>query len=128
MNEYFWFSIFVLVNATILFSLAINVSRIRLKYKVCYGDAGESELKLAIRAHGNCYEQVPIYALLILSLSFLSASGFALSILVVAFSLTRISHAYGVIGNNYIVRRISAIATYILQFSATAALLWLIIA
>jgi len=127
MSDYLWFSIFVLVNAVILFALAVNVSRVRLKYRVSYGDAGHSDLKLAIRAHGNCYEQVPIYALLILSLSLLSTSDVILSILVVLFSASRLLHAYGVIGKAYLIRRTSAIITYVLQLGAIAVLLYEVI-
>lgn len=118
MNEYFWFSILVLVNAIILYVLTANVSRLRLKLRISIGDGGSKEMLYAIRAHSNGVEQVPIYALVILALTLLSTNPYILAGLVISFSIARVFHAYGMLGKNFIGRRIGAGLTYILQMVA----------
>jgi uncharacterized membrane protein YecN with MAPEG domain len=122
MDQYFWFGIFVLLNAIILYVLTANVSRLRLKLRVSVGDGGHNALIYAMRAHSNGVEQVPIFGFIILALSLLAASGLLLMALVLAFSLARVLHAYGMCCKVFICRRIGASMTYLLQLAGVLAL------
>ncbi len=115
-NSYFWFSIFILLNTTLLFLLTANVSRLRLKLRISVGDGGSSEMVSAIRAQCNGVEQVPSFALIVLALTFLHTSGLILAILVIAFTIARVFHAYGMLFKSPLNRRIGAFITYFFQF------------
>jgi len=119
MDNYFWFSLLISINSLLVLALAINVSRLRIKHKVSLGDGGNKCLMAAIRAHCNALEQLPIFAIVMIALTFLGASTILLSTLVIGFSLARIFHAYGMLYRVFIARRIGAGFTYVFQFIAT---------
>lgn len=123
MSNIFWFSLFVALNGLILVILAGNVSRLRLKYKISYGDGGNKHLLKAMRVHANGMEQVPIFALAVLALSFLNTSQMHLAVLVIGFTLCRISHALGMLNSIHIMRRIGASLTFGLQIGVSILLL-----
>ncbi len=118
MDNYFWFSLLIAINSLLVLALAINVSRLRIKHKVSLGDGGNKCLMAAIRAHCNALEQLPIFAIVMIALTFLEASTILLSILVIGFSLARIFHAYGMLYRAFVARRIGAGFTYVFQFIA----------
>jgi uncharacterized membrane protein YecN with MAPEG domain len=118
MDNYFWFSLLIAINSLLVLALAINVSRLRIKHKVSLGDGGNKCLMAAIRAHCNALEQLPIFAIVMIALTFLEASAILLSILVIGFSLARFFHAYGMLYRVFIARRIGAGFTYVFQFIA----------
>lgn len=115
MQDYHWFLLFITANCLLLLSLTVNVSRLRLKYKISYGDGGNKQLMNAIRVHSNGTEQVPIYALGILALTFFNTSNTLLSLLTIVFTLSRIIHAYGMLFRSQIMRQLGAGVTYISQ-------------
>jgi hypothetical protein len=115
--DYFWFGIFVAVNALFLWVLTANVSRLRLKYGVSLGDGDNAHLFSAIRAHANGLEQVPIFALGLLVLTLLHSANILLAGLVVTFSFARFCHAYGMVGRVFMARRVGAALTYVLQLA-----------
>jgi len=119
MDNYFWFSLLISINSLLVLALAINVSRLRIKHKVSLGDGDNKCLMAAIRAHCNALEQLPIFAIVMIALTFLGASTILLSTLVIGFSLARIFHAYGMLYRVFIARRIGAGFTYVFQFIAT---------
>jgi len=119
MDNYFWFSLLISINSLLVLALAINVSRLRIKHKVSLGDGGNKCLMAAIRAHCNALEQLPIFAIVMIALTFLGASTILLSTLVIGFSLARTFHAYGMLYRVFIARRIGAGFTYVFQFIAT---------
>lgn len=118
MDNYFWFSLLIGINSLLVLALAINVSRLRIKHKVSLGDGGNKCLMAAIRAHCNALEQLPIFAIVMIALTFLGASTILLSTLVIGFSLARIFHAYGMLYRVFVARRIGAGFTYVFQFIA----------
>lgn len=97
MENYYWFAVFVLVNSIILFVLTANVSRLRLKLKISVGDGGHKDMLLAIRAHSNGVEQVPIFALIVLTLSQTQTPDILLALFVVTFTVARVFHAHGML-------------------------------
>lgn len=122
METYFWFGMYVLLNSVILYVLAANVSRLRLKLQVSVGDGGHKALFYAIRAHSNGVEQVPIFGLVVLALTLMGASSSLLMILVLSFSAARLAHGYGMACKSYISRRIGAGLTYIIELAGVVVL------
>lgn len=127
MESYFWFCVLVAVNSLLLVILAGYVSRLRYRYRISVGDNGNKHLYVAMRTHANGIEQVPTYALLILGLSFYNASELVLASLVIAFTLSRILHAVGMLHRMHLARRIGAGLTYLLQIIASGFLLFTVI-
>ena len=121
-DNFYWFSLFLAMNGLILVLLAINVSLIRIRNRVSYGDGGNKELLKAIRVHANGIEQVPIFSLLLLALTLNSASSLVLSSLVVGFTFARCSHAVGMIFGFHRARQVGAGVTYLLQCVAVVVL------
>jgi uncharacterized membrane protein YecN with MAPEG domain len=123
MNSFYWFGIFVGLNALILLLLTANVSRLRLKYKVSLGNGKSKQLKLARKAHANAVEQIPIYGLLILALTYQHPTSTVIPLFVIAFTAARICHAYGMISQVFFMRRLGAALTYLLQLISIVTLL-----
>lgn len=122
MDNFFWFAVLVSLNSFLLLMLAMNVSRLRIKYKISLGDGGNKILMAAIRTHANAIEQFPIYAIALLALTLLELSSTTLAILVIGFTFSRVFHAYGMLYRVFIARRIGAGFTYIFQIVATIVL------
>jgi uncharacterized protein len=49
----------------LLTALSLNVSRLRMRYRATYGDAGHKDLMAAVRAHGNSLEQSLLFVALL---------------------------------------------------------------
>ena len=122
MDNYFWFAILISINSLLLLALAMNVSRLRIKYKVSLGDGGNKALLAAIRTHCNGVEQLPIYAIIILTLTLLGVSANILAVFVLGFTVARLCHAYGMIFRVFIARRLGAGFSYIFQVLATVSI------
>jgi len=118
MDNFFWFSLLIAINSLLVLLLAMNVSRLRIKHKISLGDGGNKCLMAAIRAHCNALEQLPIFAIVMIALTYLGASKTLLAPLVIGFTLARIFHAYGMLYRVFIARRIGAGFTYIFQLIA----------
>ncbi|MBL4827797.1 MAG: MAPEG family protein [Spongiibacteraceae bacterium] len=123
MQDFYWFSFFVAVNALLLLLLTVNVSRLRMKNGISLGDGDNKALKASIRVHSNGTEQVPIYGLIVLALTLTGASTVVLCSLVLVFTLSRFVHAYGMLNKAFIFRRMGAAMTYASQAIAVIALL-----
>ncbi len=119
MDNYFWISVLISINSLLVLLLAINVSRLRIKHKISLGDGGNKCVMAAIRTHCNALEQLPIFAIVLITLTFLGVSTTLLSLLVIGFTLARFIHAYGMLYRVFIARRIGAGFTYIFQLVAT---------
>ncbi len=122
--DYFWFSVFVALQALLLFTLAMRVSLLRIKFKISTGDGDNKTLFAAIRAQGNAIEQVPMFAFLLLALTLNELPSMYLSTLVTAFTLARVAHAVGMNHQVFIARRLGAGITYLLQLVAVFMLCW----
>ncbi len=121
--SYYWFAVCVSLNGLFLLLLAFNVSRVRLRHRISYGDGDNKQLNRAIRVHCNGVEQVPIFTLLTLALTVTGATQLVLSALVITFTLSRVTHAYGMLFSKHIFRRIGAALTYLTQLLAATTLL-----
>lgn len=118
MDDYFWFSVLIAINSLLILTLAMNVSRLRIKHRISLGDGGNKSLMAAIRTHCNGVEQLPTFAMVIFVLTLLGVSTTILSILVIGFTLARLCHAYGMLYRVFIARRLGAGLTYIFQLIA----------
>ena len=118
MDDYFWFSLLIAMNSLLVLGLAMNVSRLRIKHKISLSDGGNKCLMAAIRTHCNALEQLPIFALVMIALTYLGTSTTLLSTLVIGFTIARIFHAYGMLYRVFIARRIGAGFTYVFQLIA----------
>ncbi|PPE73870.1 hypothetical protein C3942_10745 [Solimonas fluminis] len=122
---HFWFVLYVALNALVVTLLALNVSRNRMKHRVANGDGGKTEMKAAIRAHGNAVEHVTVFGLVVLALEFAAAPAALLGALVPGFTAARLMHAAGMLRSAFNLRRAAAGLTYLAE---VAGLLWLLLA
>lgn len=75
--------------------LTLSVIKLRRKNRVSIGDGGNEELQLAIRAHSNAVEYIPITLLLLLTLELNGAPQILIHILGATLLIGRILHAMG---------------------------------
>lgn len=108
--------------AVIMFGLTLNVSMYRVKLGIAQGDKakypfqdGNNEgLKHRIRAFGNFIEYTPFCLIMLGLLELNQAPANLVWSLGIAFTLGRLSHAYGMLSNPYnpTMRIIGMTATY----------------
>lgn len=75
--------------------LLLRVVAKRWKFRVGVGDGGEKALTLAIRAHGNAIETIPIALILLAVLEANKGSAQILHIFGAALLFARLAHAFG---------------------------------
>jgi uncharacterized membrane protein YecN with MAPEG domain len=75
--------------------LAINIIRLRRKFKVGIGDGDNKILAQAIRVHGNFSEYVPVALILLVSYELNGGSVMVLHTLGAALVVGRVLHAIG---------------------------------
>lgn len=122
MHDFHWFNLFVAFNVLLLTLLGLNVTRVRIREQVANGDGNKPAMRAAIRAHGNGVEHVTVFALVLLALSFAPLPALAMPLLVILFSLARLTHAHGMLARNFTTRRIGAGLSFTLELSAVALL------
>ena len=59
-------ALYAVLGALLLIKFSFDVVRLRMQYRVAYGDGGFSELQSAIRIHGNAVEYIPVALVLLL--------------------------------------------------------------
>ncbi|HCR6948737.1 MAPEG family protein, partial [Shigella flexneri] len=52
-------ALYAVLSALLLMKFSFDVVRLRMQYRVAYGDGGFSELQSAICIHGNAVEYIP---------------------------------------------------------------------
>ncbi len=88
-------SIYASLSALLIVRLSVAVIKLRRKNRVSVGDGGNEELQLAIRAHSNAVEYIPIALLLLLTLELNGAPQILIHVLGVTLLVGRILHAMG---------------------------------
>ncbi len=76
--------------------LLLRIVAKRFKHRIGVGDGGEKSLLLAIRAHGNAIETIPIALILLAALELNKGSVQTLHIFGAIFLFARIAHAFGI--------------------------------
>ena len=117
------FTQFVAFHALLLTLLALNVVRLRITQRIPNGDGNSIPMKKAIRAHANGVEQVVIFALVLLALTFQAESPDLLWGLAATFSVARVVHALGMLRPHILARQLGAGMTFLLQIVAALLLM-----
>lgn len=109
--------------AALITALSVQVSRLRLKHRVSWGDGGHRDLLVAMRAHGNTLEQSALYGLLALAYAGLPGARVdLLAGLATAFVLARVVHAGGVFGRRLVWRQGAHGLTVLVQAALAVAI------
>lgn len=96
--------LFAALLGLIFFFLSLRTSLERRRAKVSLGDGGDKGLLMAIRAHGNFIEYVPISLLLMAFLEMRAVSIYAIIVLGTMLVAGRCFHAIGISSANASVR------------------------
>ena len=89
----------------LLSALSVNVSRLRLRYRISFSNGPHKDLEAAVRAHGNTLEQVPVFVLLVLLTEWQSAPAPWLGAVALAFVVARLLYAFAVFSRRLPLRR-----------------------
>ncbi|MGZ5056425.1 MAG: MAPEG family protein [Methylobacter sp.] len=88
-------AIYASLSALLIVRLSLSVIKLRRKNRVSVGDGGNEALQLAIRAHANAVEYIPIALMLLFMLEFNGAPKLLVHILGVTLLIGRVLHAMG---------------------------------
>jgi len=88
-------ALFAAVLTLIYLGLALRVVYLRRTRRVGIGDGGDPDLALAVRAHGNFAEYVPLALILIGLMEMIQLPAFWLYVFGLVLLLGRILHAWG---------------------------------
>ncbi|EGB67825.1 tRNA (cmo5U34)-methyltransferase [Escherichia coli TA007] len=88
-------ALYAVLSALLLMKFSFDVVRLRLQYRVAYGDGGFSELQSAIRIHGNAVEYIPIAIVLMLFMEMNGAETWMVHICGIVLLAGRLMHYYG---------------------------------
>jgi uncharacterized membrane protein YecN with MAPEG domain len=107
------FILYTALNSLLLVVLAFNVSRLRWKFKVSYGDGDNRVLHRAIRTHANGVEFVVIFGLILLALTYQNASDATLMAYAMIFTVARVVQSVGMLKRVVKMRQLGAGVTYL---------------
>ncbi|SUG88057.1 membrane protein [Salmonella enterica subsp. enterica] len=88
-------ALYAVLGALLLMKFSFNVVRLRMQYRVAYGDGGFSELQSAIRIHGNAVEYIPVALVLLLFMEMNGAETWMVHICGIILIAGRLMHYYG---------------------------------
>jgi uncharacterized membrane protein YecN with MAPEG domain len=113
------------VLALLITALSIQVSRLRLRHRVSFGDGGHKDLLVAVRAHGNALEQTALFAMLALGcLALPGTPGGLLAGCAAVFTAARLVHAAAIFGRRLVVRQAAHVASTLVHVLLAATILW----
>lgn len=102
-------------------ALSLNVSRLRLRYRISFGDGGHRDLLVASRVHGNALEQSLLFLALLAAAEHLSnAPATLLQMLIGGFIAARLMHAVGSFGRHLRLRQLGHLASVAQQLVLVA--------
>jgi uncharacterized protein len=111
--------------AILVTGLSIQVSRLRLRHKVSYGDGGHRDLLVAMRAHGNALEQSSLFAVLALAAASLPAMPpEVMAPCCAAFVLARLVHPWGTFGRRLGMRQAAHVCSTVVHLVLALAIGW----
>ena len=106
-------ALYVVLGALLLIKLSYDVVRLRMQYRVAFGDGGFYELQTAIRVHGNAVEYIPIAAVLLVLMEMNGAEVWMIHICGLMLMVGRLMHYYGLRNREAHWRRFGMTATYL---------------
>ncbi|MFC3395793.1 MAPEG family protein [Brenneria rubrifaciens] len=104
-------ALYVVLGALLLIKLSLDVVKLRMQYRVAYGDGGFYELQTAIRIHGNAVEYIPIGAILLVLMEMNGAIVAAIHLCGILLIVGRLFHYYGLYHREFRWRRSGMLAT-----------------
>lgn len=116
--------LYAVLSALLLMKFSFDVVRLRLQYRVAYGDGGFSELQSAIRIHGNAVEYIPIAIVLMLFMEMNGAETWMVHICGIVLLAGRLMHYYGFHHRLFRWRRSGMSATWCALLLMVLANLW----
>jgi uncharacterized membrane protein YecN with MAPEG domain len=112
------------ILALLLIGLSLNVSRLRMRHQVAFGDGGKPDLIKAIRAHGNSMEQSLLFiVLLYLGEATGQIGGPLTAALGFAFIMLRLLYCTGLFARILLLRQASHALTMLVLLAVTLLLL-----
>ncbi|WP_252274109.1 MAPEG family protein [Pseudomonas subflava] len=112
------------VLALLLIALSLNVSRLRMRNQVAFGDGGKPDLVKAMRAHGNSLEQSLLFiVLLYLGEASGQIGGPLTAALGFAFIMLRLLYCAGLFARLLLLRQVSHALTMLVLLAVTLLLL-----
>ena len=110
--------------AVLLIALSLNVSRLRLRHRASYGEAGHKDLLVAVRAHGNTLEQTLLFFALLLCAELATGQSRAvLGGIATAFMAARLLYVAAVFGRRLPLRQAAHGLSVLLQLALVAIIL-----
>lgn len=105
-------ALYVVLGAMLLVKLSLDVVKLRMQYRVAYGDGGFYELQTAIRVHGNAVEYLPIGAILLVLMEMNGALVIMIHLCGILLIVGRLFHYFGLRHREFRWRRNGMAATY----------------
>ncbi|WP_409307560.1 MAPEG family protein [Pectobacterium sp. B1J-3] len=106
-------ALYVVLGALLLIKLSLDVVKLRMQYRVAYGDGGFYELQTAIRVHGNAVEYIPIGAILLVLMEMNGAMMVMVHVCGLMLIVGRVLHYYGLHHREFRWRRAGMAGTYV---------------
>jgi uncharacterized protein len=110
--------------ALLLTGLSLHISRLRIRYRMSFGDGGHKDLQVAIRAHGNALEQSLLLIMLMLLMELLRPGWSVIAIVGIAFVAARVLHAVAIFSRQLLLRQIAHGVSVLCQLAFAIGLLW----
>jgi len=88
-------AIYAALCGILMIALAVRVSRLRRRYRIGVGSAGQEALERAIRAHANFTEYVPLALILMLLAELGGVTGWLMHVFGITLLVSRLLHAWG---------------------------------
>ncbi|WP_373388448.1 MAPEG family protein [Pseudomonas alcaligenes] len=112
------------ILALLLIGLSLNVSRLRMRHQVAFGDGGKPDLIKAVRAHGNSLEQSLLFiVLLYLGETTEQIGGPLVAALGFAFIMLRLLYCAGLFARLLLLRQVSHGLTMLVLLAVSLLLL-----
>lgn len=101
--------------ALIFVFLSTRIVRLRKHHKISIGGQGIYELEMAIRAHGNFSEYVPLFLVMLLCAEAHATSQLVVATLALSFLIGRLAHLMAFLAQkqNFQLRKIGMILTFV---------------
>ncbi|MBA4177717.1 MAG: glutathione S-transferase [Leptothrix sp. (in: Bacteria)] len=114
--------------ALLITGMSIHVSRLRLRHRVSFGDAGHKDLLVAVRAHGNAIEQTTLFSVLALScLALPTVPGGSLTACAAVFTLARLVHAAAIFSRRLSLRQAAHATSTLVHVVLALTILWAVL-
>ena len=116
------------VLTLLMTGLSLNVSRLRIRHRQSYGDGNQSDLRVAIRLHGNTLEQSVLFLVLLMVWEMSQPNTGAVAVASGVFVFSRLLYMAGVLTRRLAIRQGAHVLTLACQLAACVGLLMKVLA